>query len=538
MEYLVTSAEMKQYDQNCMEKLGMGAMVLMERAALETFYAIKEKGLVIAGKKALILAGYGNNGGDGLALARLLIDAGMDPFVWLVGEEAKATVQWKEQKKILDAAYSVRFGKNPEDAAYTVIIDALFGVGLSGDLEGPWAKAIDQANAMDGYKVAMDLPSGISADSGAVLGHAFRADLTVTYGFRKLGLFLYPGKEYAGEVRLAPVGITERSFFGKEPERFTLTQPLQSLLPVRAPDGNKGTFGKALIIAGSVGVSGAASLCARACFRMGAGMVKILTVPENRAILQENLPEAMVGSCLDEEEVKGSLSWCSVICIGPGIGQTKESLAALREVLTAPEGAKKPLVMDADALNLLGGCEELRYVVKTCGKHGLVIVLTPHPGEMRRLIRAIDPEEANLSAKEFAAKLPELGKRLSKEWNVITVAKDAVTSVSCPGKPTYVNLSGCSAMATAGSGDVLAGIITAFLCQTRRETFPEVTAPASCEEEAFRKAFFEAVCKAVRVHGLLGEEAAGRSPYGEHGVMAGDLIFEDDLTKLTKLWRL
>ena len=534
MEYLVTSAEMKRYDHNCMEKLGMGAMVLMERAALETFYAIKEKGLVEAGKKALILAGYGNNGGDGLALARLLSDAGMEPFVWLVGEEAKATSQWKEQKKILDATYSVRFGKNPEGAAYTVIIDALFGIGLSRDLEGSWAKAIDQANAMEGFKVAMDLPSGISADSGALLGHAFRADLTVTYGFRKLGLFLYPGKEYAGEVRLAPVGITERSFFGETPGRFTLTEPLQRLLPVRVPDGNKGTFGKALVIAGSVGVSGAASLCARACFRMGAGMVKILTVPENRVILQEAIPEAMVGSYLDEEEVKKSLVWCNVVCIGPGIGQTGESLAAVMEVLTAPEGEEKPLVMDADALNLLGGSEELQKAVKTCGKQGRIMVLTPHPGEMRRLIGALDPGGAKLPAKEFAEKLPELGCRLSKEWNVITVAKDAVTSVCCPGKPTYVNLSGSSAMATAGSGDVLAGIITAFLCQAKKENVPVANTQAPGGEEVY----WEAVCKAVRVHGLLGEEAAGRSPYGEHGVMAGDLIFEDDLTKLAKLWRL
>ncbi|MBO4750502.1 MAG: NAD(P)H-hydrate epimerase, partial [Lachnospiraceae bacterium] len=187
MRYLVTAKEMRTYDENTISRIGIPGMVLMERAALETFYAVSEKGLVKEGEAAFVLAGFGNNGGDGLALARMLCDASMEVDVMLVGNEEKASEQWKEQRKILES-YPVRYVKDGSGRSYQLVVDALFGVGLSRNVTGEYAAAIQMANAMKGYKVAMDIPSGISADDGAELGVSFQADLTVTYGLIKRGL--------------------------------------------------------------------------------------------------------------------------------------------------------------------------------------------------------------------------------------------------------------------------------------------------------------------------------------------------------------
>ena len=318
MRYLVTAEEMRKYDGNTIQRIGIPGMVLMERAAYETFLVLQEKGLLVAGEKAFVLAGHGNNGGDGLALARMLIDAGMEVDLKLVGDEAKASEQWKEQRKILQA-YPVKFVTGDTSKIYHLVIDALFGVGISRKIEGEYAKAIEMVNAMKGFKVAMDVPSGIHSDDGSELGISFKADLTVTYGFVKRGLCLYPGCSSAGEVRLAPIGIGEQSFFGETPTCFTMDESMEELLPQRKADGNKGTFGKALVIAGSKNMAGAAILCARACYRLGAGMVKVLSQEENRVILQESLPEALLGMLDDKEELWKSISWSDVICIGPGL---------------------------------------------------------------------------------------------------------------------------------------------------------------------------------------------------------------------------
>ena len=212
MRYLVTGAEMKRLDKATMERIGIPSLVLMERAALESFYVLKEKGLVKRGAKALILAGVGNNGGDGLALARLLCEAGVSVDVALVGDEAKSTDSRRAQKSILNA-YPVCFVNTLEEKAYDVVIDALFGVGLSRDLSGEWLQVVEKANALKGAKVALDVPSGVCSEDGRILGAAFMADFTITFGFEKIGLWLYPGCDCAGEIILKDVGISARAFF-------------------------------------------------------------------------------------------------------------------------------------------------------------------------------------------------------------------------------------------------------------------------------------------------------------------------------------
>ena len=497
MRYLVTSAEMKQYDKATIERIGIPGPVLMERAALQTFAVLKERGCVIPYKKALILAGVGNNGGDGLVLARLLCEANLEVYVWVVGDEAKATDDFKLQKKIL-GSFPVQFVSVPSEKAYDIVVDALFGVGLSRPLEGKYKEAIERLNQMTGTKLAMDVPSGVSSDTGEILGASFDADLTVTYGFEKKGLYLYPGTTKTGEVILADVGIGWRAIGENLPGTFAMEGSIEELLLKRDPNGNKGTFGKALILAGSYNMAGAALLCTKACYRTGAGMVKLLTAPENRVIVQDSLPEALLGNIEEEKDLQESLAWCDVVCIGPGLGKTDATKHALESVLDA----KKPLIIDADGINMLSEDQKLLEVLKMQGQAGRQILLTPHAGEFLRLWNGFYKDV--LSMQEFKKSPWDYAKRLAEELSVIIIAKDARTFICAPTHPVCMNLSGNSGMATAGSGDVLAGILTAFVA-------------AKTSEDVFSKA-----CKAVRVHGLLGDAAAKRM--GEHAVMASELI--------------
>ncbi|MBR4732315.1 MAG: NAD(P)H-hydrate dehydratase [Lachnospiraceae bacterium] len=506
MRYLVTGAEMKRLDKNTMERIGIPSLVLMERAALESFYVLREKGLVKQNAFALILAGYGNNGGDGLALARMLCEAGVCVEVTLVGEEAKATDSWRAQKSILNA-YPVSFVNTLEEKAYDFVVDALFGVGLSRNLSGEWLQAVEKANSLKGVKVALDVPSGVCSDDGRILGAAFVADFTITFGFEKIGLWLYPGCDCAGEIILKDVGISERAFLGTVPDCFTLEEDVSSLLPKRRRDGNKGTFGKALIVAGGFQMAGAAVLCAKACYGAGAGMVKVLTDPGNRVIVQQIMPEALFGSIDEAETIRDALEWCDVICIGPGLGKGENAAAALKIILEKVDERiiQKPLVLDADAINLISESEERINAVKEQARLGRTIILTPHLLEMLRLWNGLFVNE-KMKLAQLKLAVREYAGRLSKEIGAIVVAKDARTFICADGRPACLNLSGNSGMATAGSGDVLAGMITAFLAQSK-----------GAEADAFLLA-----CKAVRYHGLMGENAARGK--GEHGVMARDLI--------------
>ena len=335
MKYLVTAQEMKQYDKNTIEYLGIPGPVLMERAALaaedfikERFDAVKER------TKVLIFAGMGNNGGDGLALARLLAADGYAVAVKCVGDMQRATNQWKSQWQTLQH-FPVKTDSNIAVDEYNVIVDALFGVGLSRPVEGNYADAVKEMNMAEGFKLALDVPSGICSDTGRVLGCAFLADATVTFGFCKRGLVLYPGAEYAGEVRTANVGIGQESFLGQEPEMYTYEKGSVQLLKRNAA-GNKGTFGKALLVAGSNGMAGAAILAAKAAYRTGAGMVKVITAEENRQIIQQGIPEALYGSC---RQLTESLDWADVIAIGPGIGREEQALQCLKTVVEKQEAA-------------------------------------------------------------------------------------------------------------------------------------------------------------------------------------------------------
>ena len=481
MKYLVTSAEMKEYDNNTIERIGIPVLVLMERAAMAVRDEIFKCCPPRSKKQVLIAAGSGNNGADGLALARLLSEEDFLVSVIECGNPESATESYKKQKEILKF-YEVKFLnalENTEDD-YDFVVDGIFGVGLSRTVNEKYAQIIKRLNEINGIKVAIDMPSGIDATTGNIMGTAFRADLTVTFGFAKRGQYLYPGAEYVGRIAVAEIGINSNGFFGHVPEMFLYDESPEIFLPVRRKEGNKGTFGKVLLIAGWENMAGAAVMSAKAVLRMGAGMVKVFCSEQNRPVLQCAVPEAMY---TDRESFMKDIQWADVIVAGPGLGQSKEAEQVLEQVLKET----KPILLDADALNLVA---ERKVVIPPQSR----IVMTPHVGELSRLTGKEIPE--------IKSCFPEVAKEAALDYDSVMVCKDARTLVCENGKPIYMNVTGNNGMATAGSGDVLAGMIGGLLAQGMD--------------------LFEAACAGVYLHGLAGDAAAGK--VSEYGVTATAII--------------
>ncbi len=498
MEYLVNAEEMRRCDTNTIEKFHVPAVVLMERAALGIVEAIHKKYGKNRGK-VLIAAGTGNNGADGIAVGRLLVQEGFQVTFFLAGKRERFSPLMELQVKIMEA-YGGDICTGFPEAEYDIIVDALFGIGLTRELKGDFLETVRRIKESTAWKISVDMPSGIHTDTGAVLGDAVKADVTVTFAYRKLGLVLFPGCSYAGEVIVKQIGITEEGFEGRKPNIFCFGDEAEVSMPERKKDGNKGTFGKVLVIAGSREMSGACCLSAEAAFRMGCGMIRILTVKENREILAKRLPEAILGLYEKREEMKEQLkagcAWADCVLLGPGLGCNEETEEKLQFVL---EQCDKPLVIDADGLNLLSENFGLyNSLKKSIIEKNRDVILTPHPGEFARLRKksVSDIKEAFIrEAKEYA-----------EENGCVLVCKDARTVVCDKGEPVYLNLSGNSGMATAGSGDVLAGMITGLLAQGMRA--------------------FDAAVLGVYFHGKAGDMAALEK--NEYTLLAGDLIKQFD----------
>lgn len=487
MRYLVNSREMRQYDNNTSEIFKVSSLLLMEQAALAACEEIEK--LVSRKESVLIVCGTGNNGGDGLAIGRILFLKGYTVDLVLLGDEKKATEQNKKQQEIL-SAYNVPVYKEiPAGKDYQLVVDSIFGVGLTRKIEGVYRSAIEELNGLSGYKVAIDIPSGVSADDGAVLGVAFRADKTITFAFDKVGLHLWPGNAVAGDVIVKEIGITEKSFLGRMPAVAALEEADLEQLAVRPSHSNKGTFGKLLIIAGSVNMAGAAVLAGKSAYSSGCGLVRILTPEENRVIIQTALPEAILTTYsakkAEVEIVKEALEWADVVLIGPGIGTGEVSEAVLKQVL---KSVTVPVVMDADALNLVAKDADILKKPHT------EMVITPHLGEMSRL--------TGDSVAFLQTRLLDTARDFANTYNLTCVLKDERTITSIPYGTTYVNLSGNAGMATAGSGDVLAGVIGSLMAQGYSS---ENAAPL-----------------AVYLHGAAGDCMVKET--GKAGLVASDLI--------------
>lgn len=510
MDKILTALQMKTYDNYTINKIGIPSMVLMEKAALSVLDEIKkyivDTNLKPETSKILILCGTGNNGGDGLALARLLYDCGFSPDIVLLGDKEKLSTECEKQFSILrQIGLSIR--AEIEKIEYDIIVDALLGIGLHRKVEGLYYKTIQEVNKSNAYKIAIDIPTGLDTDSGEILGIGFMAHLTVTFGYYKRGLFLGEGPKYCGKIVLKDIGITKIDLEPKEQRVYAYTKGIKGILPYRNPCGNKGSFGKIFIYAGGEKTFGAALLCVKSAFSAGAGMVKVFCPKEYRQLFLEQIPEAML-TCYEPGESKdcikkkiiADLDWADALIAGPGIGKDEFSCFVLQILM---KYAKVPMVLDADALNILSTKPEwIEDLLHFNEQYHRTVIMTPHLGEMARLL--------HVSVDEIKESPFEKARELSQKYDCIAVCKDARTIICYKDEAMYLNLSGNHGMATAGSGDVLSGILGAYI--------------GFCED------YFKYTQVGVYLHGLAGDEAA--KEIGERAVMASHII--DGMIKLQK----
>ena len=495
IEYILTGAEMQQYDKNTVSHFRIPELLLMEQAALG---AVEEVVRLFPKKSStiLVLAGKGNNGGDAMAVARLLWQREYKVTVMIIGKQESAfsnsaAIQYEIIKRM-----NIPIVTEFPSESYDIVMDGIFGVGLNREINGEIFRTISKANEMEGCKIALDIPSGVCATTGNILGISFRADYTITFAFLKRGLCLYPGAANAGNIIKKEIGITTESFLGENPEMYALTGEVKDYLPRRTPAGHKGTFGKVFLIAGSETMGGAAVLAGKAAMLSGCGMLRICTHRNHKSEILTLLPEAIIDVYETGEEAEDiilkGLDWADVIAMGPGMG-TGETAEILWNSVVDTSG--KPLVLDADGLNLLSRKENYQKLLEKQRNPATrrKLVLTPHPLELSRLL--------GKSPKEQGENALELTNQLAKEFCASIVKKDARTII-CNGGSSYIlNLYGNSGMATAGSGDVLTGIIASLL--------------AVCEEP------FEAAAIGVFLHSKAGDLA--KEQKNEYSLMAGDI---------------
>ncbi len=519
MQWIGTSDVMQQIDKTSIEEIGIPGIVLMEKAALSMEEEICHR--YPTSYSVVIVTEKGNNGGDGLALGRLLLARGYKVQFYEIGGVRRASESYQIQKNILDqlgVEFCPSLPEGDQDTQ-TLWVDAVFGVGLTRDVKGIQKEVIEELNRREGTKIAVDVPSGVDASSGRILGCAFRADLTLTFGLSKVGLLLYPGASFAGEVVVKDIGFPREAVRRVSPDVCTFDKTDLRLLPSRSPWSNKGDYGRVLLIAGGKNMAGAAWLSAEAAYRSGSGLVHLFTCEENREILQMRMPEAVMTTWQSEEDavikLKEVLPRAAVIGIGPGLGTAASTGTLLRTVLT--EG-KVPLVIDADAINVLaadrsrehartepsgtessGGLDETegRAVPQSLStlykQYENTIILTPHMKEMERF--------SGISVKDIKADPIRAAKEAADETHIF-VLKDARTVVSDGGEVTYINTSGNHGMSVGGSGDVLTGILCGLLAGG--------LAPRT------------AARLGVYCHGLIGDAAAEEK--GCYGMLAGDMV--------------
>ncbi|MBD5156404.1 MAG: NAD(P)H-hydrate dehydratase [Butyrivibrio sp.] len=497
MKYALDAAMSKKVDSYTINEMGVPSLVLMERAALAVASKVAEIAADFCRQvRICAVCGSGNNGADGVAAARILTWQGLPVDIIIAGDEKKGSPEFAAQVGIASNS-GMTFCNISSIEEYDIVIDAVFGTGLSRGIEGAYADIINTINMCRSVTVSVDIPSGISADTGNVLGTAVRADATVTFGYNKQGLLLYPGREFAGEITVADIGFCPEAIRSLNPAMYFTAEDIDGI-PVRSALANKGTYGRTLIIAGSESMSGAAYLAAAAAYKSGVGLAEVFTHSANCSVIRTLLPEAIVtGYEADNatELLEPLLKKANTVILGPGLSTDGTAVSIVKKVLTE---ANQPLIIDADALNIISSDTN---ILKSCRS---TVIITPHIGEMMRL--------TGKDKNEILADTVGVAASFAKEYNVVCVLKNAATVVAEPdGKHrVYINNSGCAAMAKGGSGDVLTGVIAGML--------------------ALRIEPFSAASMGVYVHGLAGETAA--DDCGSHAVVASDIL--ERLGKVTE----
>lgn len=504
MQKVVTASEMQAIDRSAIEDFGIPGLVLMENAGLAAACLIHEKVSDLMEKKILIVCGKGNNGGDGFVIARHLFIDGVTVDVLLLGKRK----QLKADARVnADIAFKMGIPihevseKNLKDQNHLfrhchIIVDALFGTGLSKPAAGLYAKVIKKINAAKKYVVAVDIPSGWDSDSGRAIGPAVQANITAALALLKRSHLLFPAAEYMGEVQILDISIPHAA---TETQDITVAwleqEDVQSMLPKRPTNTHKGDYGHALVVAGSKGKGGAAGLTALAALRAGAGLVT-LAVPEScyQALefhpletMTAALPETKSGSLSTQaiDAILKHLEGKNALVIGPGLSTEKETVKLLAALLPQVEC---PLVIDADGINGLGKSGALIDRIRT------ETVLTPHPKEMSRL--------SGWSVPDILDQRIERTQEFAQQHHVTLLLKGARTLIGFADGTVLINPTGNPGLATAGSGDVLTGLIAGLVAQG-------LSVPSAAAAGAF-------------IHGMAGDLYA--EAHHEIPLIAGDLL--------------
>lgn len=500
---VVTAHCMQELDRRAINEHGIPGRDLMENAGRSCTELILSASGGLYDKRALILAGKGNNGGDGYVIARHLLEKGWQVLVIVLANRSEITGDAQLMLAQLpndvvrfcpdEGMLTEKHAADLQQAA--VVVDALLGTGLKNDLQGIYQEAVIQINAAPGMIVSVDIPSGVHGTSGKILGQAVQADLTVSFACAKLGQLLYPGTLQNGRLEVVDIGIPPHLLAEAEGYEFLDEALLAQMLRPRDRQAHKGTFGHCLVIAGSTGKSGAAALAANAAVRSGAGLVTLACPATINPIMEIKTTEAMTAPLPDN--ASGHLSDAvlplleqllvdkDAVALGPGIGRQPKTVKVVQRLI---ETIAQPLVIDADGLNALA--DDITVLHR---KQSPAMVLTPHPGEMARLLGATLPDapEARIEvARQFAA-----------SYGVCLVLKGARTIIAAPDGQVAINGSGNPGMASGGMGDVLTGIITALLGQGYSP--------------------WQACQLGVFVHGLAGDLVAADK--GEIGMHASDV---------------
>jgi NAD(P)H-hydrate epimerase len=499
---LVTSELMRSVDREAIDGRGIPSLTLMENAGRGIAQRILQIHPEIVSSRVAVFAGKGNNGGDGFVIARHLAEGGCDMAVYYVGPPDKMSDDAVANFNRLDETdaelYEITSADSlPSELDADFAVDAIFGTGFSGAPRGITADVIEYMNRIDAVILSVDMPSGLDADTGQYEGAVVQAEHTFTLALPKYGLFVSPGRELAGKVDIIPIGIPEDvvESFELDVELVT-SERVSDMLPHRKPDGHKGDFGKVMILAGSVGMTGAATMVGESALRCGTGLCFIACPREVQPVIAIKITEATTHPLPDVRkkgalalralgEVRTLMEQYDALVIGPGIGRHHETQELIRRLVPS---LTKPAIIDADGLNALAGHTDILSEAK------VPLVLTPHPGEFARLTGASvsnDIHDRLDAARDFAQK-----------YGVVMLLKGSPTVIADPVGTCYVNPTGNSGMGTGGSGDVLSGAIGSFLGQGMSA--------------------IDAAVAAAFVHGLAGDLAAG--DLTQRAIIAGDII--------------
>ncbi|MBF0624413.1 MAG: NAD(P)H-hydrate dehydratase [Magnetococcales bacterium] len=508
MAKLLTSRQMMAADRRTIDDLGLPGIVLMENAGAALTHTLLERMPGLRERRVVVVAGTGNNGGDGFVVARRLFQEGIRVRVFLLGHGESLKGDARTNHDVC-RKLGVRIRELTDDSGLeglrsalghaAVVVDAVFGTGLQREVTGLFARVFDLINELGKPVLAVDLPSGVSADDGRILGSAVRATWTVTFAAEKIAHRTWPGAGYCGEVICHPIGIPQ-AYLDSAEHAVELNRPEGLEIPPRPGDGHKGRFGHLLILAGSLGKTGAAVLTARGALRTGPGLVTVALPRGAQRLVARELVEAMTLP-LDEDEAGIGLGAGAMVglrasglrpqalAIGPGLGTGPGAGAAVRALV---QDQDVPAVLDADALNLLTA--EPEDLLRLARGRRSPLVITPHPGEMSRL--------TGLTVPEIQADRLAVARRQAQAWGVWVVLKGAGTVIAAPDGRAWINATGHSGLGAGGSGDLLTGIIAGFLTQG----WPVASA----------------VRAGVWIHGAAAEAAAADS--GPIGLVASDLL--------------